>query len=295
MEDRAMAARFGAVQNYNVWVSNINTRPGKMTSLRFIGGTNHVFFIWLETGGGPRALQPSPIEVKVKLHSGWTRHHCLLACCVLSLTICLRPQAKHVEYGRLVFFCFFFSCFYFLLAAMAVHEKPCEAVKRLLLFPLSTNDGTFHGNQGAVMHKAADCARCLMHGGKWETRGSSLITSQVFFVFFFLLRAAWELYDFSDFWREEQRRSAVRIYLGRMDKQPQHDRCCAANKPPRWPDDSGYTWKWVKTRKARENARDAAEDSQWRNCVYFRLELFLLACLPHSASFFSFNTKSYNV
>lgn len=174
---------------------------------------------------------------------------------------------------------YFFVCF-FPLTAAAVHEKPCEAVKRLLLFPLRTNGGAFHGNQGAVTHKARR---------KVRAKGSSPITSQVSLFCFFLLPAAGELCDFSDFRREQQRRSAVHVYRGGMDKQHRHVRCCAANKPPRWPDDSGYTWKWVKTRKARENAGDVAEDSWWRNCVYFKLQLFLLADLLHSASFFCFS------
>lgn len=252
-------------------------RASKITaSLCFIGGAYQVFFIWFETGGGPRALQPSPLKVKVKLHSGWTRHHRLPACRALSLKMCLRPQAKTCWIWMFRFFVCFFP-----LTAAAVHEKPCEAVKRLLLFPLPTNGGAFHGNQGAVTHKVRR---------KVRAKGSSPITSQVSLFFFCCqLRESSVISLISG--GNSNGRSAVHVYRGGMDKQHRHVRCCAANKPPRWPHDSGYTWKWVKTRKARENAGDVAEDSWWRNCVYFKLQLFLLADLLHSASFVCFSHR----
>lgn len=57
----------------------------------------------LKQGVGRGLSSRPPSKVRVKLHSGWTRHHRRPACRALSLKMCLRPQAKHVEYGCFVF------------------------------------------------------------------------------------------------------------------------------------------------------------------------------------------------
>lgn len=85
----------------------------------------------------------------------------------------IEPAGKTCWIWRFAFFLFFPSP-PTPPAAAAVRVKPREAVKRLLLFPLSMNGGAFHGNQGAVTHKAQR---------KVRAKESSSITSWVFFLF----------------------------------------------------------------------------------------------------------------
>lgn len=235
-----------------------------------MGGAYHVFFIWLKQGVGCGLSSRPPSKSKGNCTAGgraiivYRRVTCSAWKCVY-----IRRRNIDVEYG-----CFVFCLF--------VPPHRCG----------STREAMRNGEK-VVIVSIIDKRRIISQqsGSRNGLKGPRRSPHKFFYFlfFFFLLPAAGELYDFSDFRREEQRRSAVHVYRGGMDKQHQHVRCCAANKPPRWPDDSGYTRKWVKTRKARENAGDAAEDSRWRNCVYFKLELFLLADLLHSASFFCFS------